>query len=94
VEARIRESDDDEAWFSRRGCGAVAGSDTGEGGRVEWTWQSYWQPGTVNQRAFEQFAKDVEEMSDGRIVIQALSVDAIVPPGEMLDAVSRTFSRG
>ena len=60
----------------------------------EWTWQSFWQPGTVNQKAFEQFAADVEEKSDGRIVIDPLPVGAIVPPGEMLDAVAANILQG
>ena len=53
----------------------------------EWKCQSFWQPGTVNQQAFERFAASVEEKSGGRIAIEALPVDALVPPGEMLDAV-------
>ena len=54
----------------------------------EWKCQSFWQPGTVNQQAFERFAANVEEKSGGRIAIEALPVDAVVPPGEMLDAVA------
>jgi TRAP-type mannitol/chloroaromatic compound transport system substrate-binding protein len=53
----------------------------------EWKCQSFWQPGTVNQQAFERFAASVEEKSSGRIAIEALPVDAVVPPSEMLDAV-------
>ena len=55
----------------------------------EWKCQSFWQPGTVNQQAFERFAANVAEKSGGRIAIEALPVDAVVPPGEMLDAVTR-----
>jgi TRAP-type mannitol/chloroaromatic compound transport system substrate-binding protein len=65
-----------------------------QGAEYEWTWQSYWQPGTVNQKAFEQFAKDVEQKSDGRIVIEALPVDAVVPPGEVMDAISANILQG
>jgi TRAP-type mannitol/chloroaromatic compound transport system substrate-binding protein len=54
----------------------------------EWKCQSFWQPGTVNQQAFERFAASVEEKSGGQITIEALPVDAVVPPSEMLDAVS------
>ena len=54
----------------------------------EWKCQSFWQPGTVNQQAFERFAANVAEQSGGRIAIEALPVDAVVPPGEMLDAVT------
>lgn len=60
----------------------------------EWKWQSFWQPGTVNQQAFEQFAADVEEKSGGRIVIEALPVNAVVPPGEMLDSVAANIIQG
>ena len=52
-----------------------------------WKCQSFWQPGTVNQKAFEQFAADVEEKSGGRIAIEPLAVNTIVAPGEMLDAL-------
>jgi TRAP-type mannitol/chloroaromatic compound transport system substrate-binding protein len=54
----------------------------------EWKCQSFWQSGTVNQQAFERFAAQVEEKSGGQIAIEALPVDAVVPPGEMLDAVA------
>ena len=54
----------------------------------EWKCQSFWQPGTVNQQAFERFAANVEEKSGGRIAIEALPVDAVAPPGEMLDMVT------
>jgi TRAP-type mannitol/chloroaromatic compound transport system substrate-binding protein len=60
----------------------------------EWTWQSFWQAGTVNQRAFERFAANVEEKSDGRIRIEALPVDAVVPPGELMDAVAANILQG
>jgi TRAP-type mannitol/chloroaromatic compound transport system substrate-binding protein len=53
-----------------------------------WKCQSFWQAGTTNQKAFEQFAADVNEKSDGRIEIETLSVGTIVPPGEMLDALN------
>lgn len=59
-----------------------------------WKWQTFWQPGTVNQQAFERFAADVAERSDGRIEIEALPVDAVVPPGEMLDAVAANIIQG
>ena len=60
----------------------------------EWTWQSYWQPGSVNQKAFQKFAEDVEQRSDGRIAIEALAVDAVVPPGEVLEAVGANILQG
>jgi TRAP-type mannitol/chloroaromatic compound transport system substrate-binding protein len=60
----------------------------------DWKWQSFWQPGTVNQGAFERFAQNVTEKSGGRIEIEALPVDAIVPPGEMLDALAANIIQG
>jgi TRAP-type mannitol/chloroaromatic compound transport system substrate-binding protein len=65
--------------------GLTAGADAAD---YEWKCQSFWQPGTVNQQAFERFAANVAEKSGGRIAIEALPVDAVVPPGEMLDAVT------
>jgi TRAP-type mannitol/chloroaromatic compound transport system substrate-binding protein len=53
-----------------------------------WKWQTFWQPGTVNQQAFERFAANVAGKSGGWIEIEALPVNAVVPPGEMLDAVA------
>ena len=43
---------------------AVAGAGA-QAAEYEWKWQSYWQAGTVNQRAFEEFAEDVKEKSGG-----------------------------
>ncbi len=60
----------------------------------EWKWQSFWQPGTVNQEAFERFAATVKDKSGGRIEIETLPVGAIVPPGEMLDAVAANIIQG
>jgi TRAP-type mannitol/chloroaromatic compound transport system substrate-binding protein len=60
----------------------------------EWKWQSFWQPGTVNQAAFERFAARVAEESGGRIEIEALPVNAVVPPGEMLESVAANIIQG
>jgi TRAP-type mannitol/chloroaromatic compound transport system substrate-binding protein len=60
----------------------------------EWKWQSYWQPNTVNQKAFERFAENVEQKSGGRIVIETLPVDAIVPQSEILDAIAANILQG
>ncbi|MCS7269139.1 MAG: TRAP transporter substrate-binding protein [Geminicoccaceae bacterium] len=59
-----------------------------------WKFQSFWQPNTVNQQAFERFAARVNERSRGRIEIEALPVNAVVPPGEMLDAVRAGIIHG
>ncbi len=57
--------------------------------QAKWTWkaQSLWQPGTVNQRAFERFAANVERMSAGRLVIKTLPVQSVVGHTETLEAV-------
>lgn len=60
----------------------------------EWKWQSYWQPNTVNQKAFERFAENVNEKSGGRIVIETLPVDAVVPQSEILDAIGANILQG
>jgi TRAP-type mannitol/chloroaromatic compound transport system substrate-binding protein len=60
----------------------------------EWKWQSYWQPNTVNQKAFERFADTVAQRSGGRIAIETLPVDAIVPQSEILDAIGANILQG
>lgn len=59
-----------------------------------WKFQSFWQAGTINQQAFERFAENVEKMSGGRIEIETHAGGAIVPPGEMLDAVKAGILTG
>jgi TRAP-type mannitol/chloroaromatic compound transport system substrate-binding protein len=59
-----------------------------------WKWQSFWQPNTVNQLAFERFAARVKEKSGGRIVIETLPINAVVPQGEVLDAVKAGILQG
>lgn len=72
---------------------AVAVAAAGLGGATvsaaeyDWRFQSFWQGGTINQKAFERFAENVEAMSGGRVEIEVHAAGAIVPPGEMLDAV-------
>ena len=82
------------AWGIRRLTAALVGltallalSATAGAADYNWKFQSFWQAGTTNQKAFERFAANVGAMSGGRIEIEALSVGAVVPPGEMLDAV-------
>lgn len=59
-----------------------------------WRIQTLWQPGTANQEAFERFAKDVKEKTDGQINIIPLPVGAVVGVTETLDAVSRGILQG
>ena len=73
----------------------VAGARSGRAAaEYRWKWQSFWQPNTVNQLAFERFAQRVEERSGGRIEIEALPVNAVLPPGEVLDAVRAGVLQG
>ncbi len=72
----------------------IALSTTASAADYSWKWQTFWQPGTVNQQAFERFAADVAEKSGGEIEIEALPVNAVVPPGEMMDAVSANIIQG
>ncbi len=58
-----------------------------EAADFNWKCQTMWQPGTVNQRAFEQFAADVGEKSDGAIAIEVMPVGSIVPANEVLDTL-------
>ena len=67
---------------------------SGQAADYSWKWQTFWQPGTVNQQAFERFAAAVTEKSGGRIEIEALPVNAVVPPGEMMDAVAANIIQG
>lgn len=53
-----------------------------------WRMQSLWEGGTINQQVFERFAERVEEMTDGRVVIETLPVGSVVGVLETLDAVS------
>ncbi|MDH3665020.1 MAG: TRAP transporter substrate-binding protein DctP, partial [Alphaproteobacteria bacterium] len=69
-------------------------SSTADAADYSWKWQTFWQPGTVNQQAFERFAANVAESSGGKIEIEALPVNAVVPPGEMLDAVAANIIQG
>lgn len=59
-----------------------------------WKFQSFWGGGSTNQQAFERFATNVEAMSGGRIDIEVHAGGAIVPPGEMLDAVKAGILTG
>jgi TRAP-type mannitol/chloroaromatic compound transport system substrate-binding protein len=75
-------------------CGACQKAEEQSGQRaaaaqpaMQWKMQSYWQSGTLPQQLFERFAQRVGELSDGRLAIEALAVNAVVQPPESLDAV-------
>jgi TRAP-type mannitol/chloroaromatic compound transport system substrate-binding protein len=88
----------DRSWSAALGAVAAAaalGLATSAGAaEYEWKWQSYWQPNTVNQKAFERFAANVNERSGGRIEIETLPVDAVVPQSEILDAIGANILQG
>jgi TRAP-type transport system periplasmic protein len=88
----------DRSWSVALGVVAAAaalGLATSAGAaEYEWKWQSYWQPNTVNQKAFERFAANVKERSGGRIEIETLPVDAVVPQSEILDAIGANILQG
>lgn len=73
---------------------ALAAGDARAAAEHSWKWQSFWQPNTVNQLAFERFAAAVKAKSGGRIEIEPLPVNAVVPPGEVLDAVKAGILQG
>lgn len=56
--------------------------------------QSFWQGGTTNQQAFNAFAEEVKTLSKGRIAIEPLPADAIVPSTEMIDATAAGILHG
>jgi len=59
-----------------------------------WRVQSLWQSGTVTQLAFERWAKDVEEKTNGEIKVKSLPTGAVVGPNETFDAVARGILNG
>ncbi len=63
---------------------------------AEHTWkvQSLWQPGTVNQKVFERFAKNVKSMTSGRVEIITLPIKAVVGHTETLEAVGAGILQG
>ncbi|WP_193089355.1 TRAP transporter substrate-binding protein [Advenella sp. FME57] len=59
-----------------------------------WRVQSLWQSGTVTQLAFERWAKDVTQKTNGKIKVTPLPTGAIVGPNETFDAVARGILNG
>ncbi len=57
--------------------------------KVTLTMEACWPAGSVLYENFLMFAKQVKEMSGGRLIIKTLPAGAIVPAFEVLDAVSR-----
>jgi TRAP-type mannitol/chloroaromatic compound transport system substrate-binding protein len=68
------------AVFTAVSCSAASAAD------FNLRFQSFWHGGTANQQAFQAFADEVRTLSNGRIAIEALPADAIVPSTEMIDA--------
>ena len=59
-----------------------------------WKVQSFWSPGSVNMKVFQRFAKNVGDMSNGRIKITPLPIGAVVGHTETLDAVAAGILQG
>src|SRR5690606_35953758 len=59
-----------------------------------WRVQSWRQSGTVTQLAFERWAKDVTQKTNGKIKVTPLPTGAIVGPNETFDAVARGILNG
>lgn len=64
------------------GQGQAQAADT-----ITWQVQTLWQAGNINQQAFERFAENVDVASGGRLKIEVLPVNAIVPAKDAVDAV-------
>lgn len=54
---------------------------------IRWNLQSTWAPGLEIQRQIDEFAKKVEKMSNGRLVINSLPGGSIVGGLQVFDAV-------
>lgn len=55
---------------------------------AKWKMQSLWQGGSINQKIFEDFCRNVKVATNGRLEIEPLSVGTIVQYTETLDAIS------
>lgn len=54
---------------------------------IKWRMQVLWDPGTLPYKIEEQFADRVRELTNGRLDIKIFAPGALVPTGEMLDAL-------
>lgn len=70
--------------------GLVAGTSAAE----TWKMQSLMPAGSTANQLFEKFAQNVGKMSDGRLQIQVIPVDAIVQSDETLNAVGEGLLDG
>jgi TRAP-type mannitol/chloroaromatic compound transport system substrate-binding protein len=55
--------------------------------KFSWNMQSLWQAGSINHKLFEQFCKDIEKLTGGRLQINPVPVGTFVAYNETLDAV-------
>lgn len=55
--------------------------------RIRWRVQSAWDAGTVGYTLFQQFARRVTELTEGRLEIQPFPAGAVVGTFEMFEAV-------
>jgi len=56
---------------------------------IKLKFEATWPAGSTLYDNFKMFASQVKEMSGGRLIIETLPAGAVVPPFEILDAVSR-----
>ncbi|WP_428515258.1 TRAP transporter substrate-binding protein DctP [Roseovarius sp.] len=75
-------------------CAFVGSAISVSAAEFELRMQSFWEGGTINQRAFEEFATDVEECTDGRVTIAAMPGNAVVPSTELLQATKSGILHG
>ena len=56
---------------------------------IKLKFEATWPAGSTLYDNFKMYAAQVKEMSGGRLIIETLPAGAVVPPFEILDAVSR-----
>jgi TRAP-type mannitol/chloroaromatic compound transport system substrate-binding protein len=68
---------------------AKAAAPVAQSGTITWKLQSTWAASDFLQNNAKDFAASVAEMSEGRLRIDVQAAGAIVPAGQVLDAVSQ-----
>lgn len=70
-------------------CIAIGISTSSYGAEYKLKMQTFMPPGSATYKVFEDFVKDVELMSGGRVSITPLPEGAVVANNQLLDAVGR-----
>lgn len=60
----------------------------------KWRIQSLWQAGSVNQKVFEDWAKNLARVTNNRILVDPLPVGSVVAYTETLDAITNKVLDG